>query len=67
MNVSTQVAEQAVRWLMEMQQGALVLAVGIQPVLPGGLLAWVERALLHFHQPAHGLFGDLGRDVHRAK
>jgi hypothetical protein len=31
------------------------------------LLAWVECALLHFHQPVHGLFGDLGGEVHRAK
>jgi len=60
-------AAQALVNALDMVPGALVLAVGIQPVLPGGLLAWVERALLHFHQPAHGLFGDLGRDVHRAK
>ena len=27
----------------------------------------LERALLHFHQPMHGLFGDLSGKTHRAK
>ena len=60
-------AAQALVDALDLLPRALVFAVGIQPLLPGRLLAWVERALLHFQQPVHGLFGDLAGDVHRAK
>ncbi|CAI8928248.1 hypothetical protein EMIT0162MI3_30514 [Pseudomonas chlororaphis] len=46
--------------------GPLMFTVGVVPLLPGPLLAWAERARLHFEQPVHGLFGDLGADVRRA-
>ncbi|MNI81261.1 hypothetical protein D3C73_1378580 [compost metagenome] len=41
----------------------LMFAVAIQPLLPGKLLAWAQRPLLHFQQPLHRLFGDLGREI----
>lgn len=34
---------------LDMLPGPLMFAVGIQPLLPAGLLPWIERALLHFH------------------
>jgi hypothetical protein len=37
-----------------------MFTVRIVPSLPGELLAWGQWPLLHFHQPMHSLFGDLG-------
>ena len=65
--ILTSVLATAAQHALDLLPRALVFAVGIQPLLPGRLLAWVERALLHFQQPVHGLFGDLAGDVHRAK
>ncbi|MNG32628.1 hypothetical protein D3C76_1683140 [compost metagenome] len=42
-----------------------MFAMSIEPLLPGLLLARIERALLHFQKPVHGLLGDLRADIRR--
>ena len=43
----------------------LVFSMGVEPLLPRALAPRAQRAALHFHQPAHGLFSDLWRDLWR--
>jgi hypothetical protein len=43
-----------------------MFAVRIEPLLPGNLLTGVQRPLLDFHPPVHGLLGHLRGKIRRA-